>query len=182
MTSYKIPTLPLNIDIETKSVLKKASEAHRYLGELKGIAHSVPNEMILVNTLSLQEARDSSEIENIITTQDELFQSDTQKMTFTSTAAKEVHKYAQALSKGYSKIKETNLLTVNQILEIQETLIENKAGFRKLPGTELIAIPLYIKGISAMPEPSLNVCDCHRIQCRLHNRYKLIKSSWLQFL
>ena len=137
MYLYNIPALPLEMDLETKVVLKKVSEANRYLGELKGIAHSVPNEMILVNTLSLQEARDSSEIENIITTQDELFQSDAQKQSYPSLASKEVYKYVQALNFGYRKIKETNLLTINQILDIQAILIENNAGIRKLPGTEL---------------------------------------------
>lgn len=70
MLNYKIPTLPLSNDLETKNVLKKVSEAHRYLAELKGVASNIPNEEILINTLTLQEAKDSSAIENIITTHD----------------------------------------------------------------------------------------------------------------
>ena len=67
--------LPLpNIELwETRSVLKKTAEAHRYLAELKGVAASIPNEAILINTLALQEAKDSSEVENIVTTHDELY-------------------------------------------------------------------------------------------------------------
>ncbi|MCL1080331.1 hypothetical protein L2734_19655 [Parashewanella spongiae] len=70
-----ISSLPLiNIEQwETRVVLKKSAEAHRYLAELKGIAASIPNEAILINTLSLQEAKDSSEVENIVTTHDELY-------------------------------------------------------------------------------------------------------------
>lgn len=66
------PFLPLeNIEQwETRTVLKRTAEAHRFLAELKGIAASIPNEAILINTLSLQEAKDSSEVENIVTTHD----------------------------------------------------------------------------------------------------------------
>ncbi len=59
---YKIPSLPLPGDIETVSVLKKAASAHRYLAELKGLSRSIPNQEILINTLSLQEAKDSSAV------------------------------------------------------------------------------------------------------------------------
>jgi Fic family protein len=91
----------------------------------------------LINTLSLQEARASSAIENIITTQDELFQSDYARKIFRTPATKEVYNYAHALRSGSERLKPTNLLTLNQILDIQSMLEENRAGFRKLPGTEL---------------------------------------------
>ena len=71
----KIATLPPKEPIETKAVLKKAAEAHRYLAELKGVAHMIPNQHILMDTLSLQEARESSAIENIISTFDDIYQS-----------------------------------------------------------------------------------------------------------
>jgi len=74
--AYKIPHLPLSEEIESKAVLKKCAKAHQTLAELKGIVATIPNESILINTLSLQEAKDSSAIENIITTHDELFKSD----------------------------------------------------------------------------------------------------------
>jgi len=65
--------LPEETAHETRAVLKKAASAHRYLAELKGVSASIPNEAILINTLTMQEAKDSSEIENIFTTFDELF-------------------------------------------------------------------------------------------------------------
>ena len=80
--SRALPLLPLDDDVETQVVLKKLAQAHRALAELKGIAATIPNESILINTLALQEAKDSSEIENIITTQDELFRSDLASQKF----------------------------------------------------------------------------------------------------
>ena len=81
-----IPLLPLdNIEQwETRAVLKKVAEAHRYLAELKGIAASIPNEAILINTLALQEAKDSSEVENIVTTHDELYKANLFEEAITS--------------------------------------------------------------------------------------------------
>ena len=85
-----ISLLPLQRDVENKAILKKVAKAHQALAELKGVANSIPNETILINTLSLQEAKDSSAIENIVTTHDELFQSDFMAYEFKSLAAKEV--------------------------------------------------------------------------------------------
>jgi Fic family protein len=135
--SYSIPLLPLDIDIESKKVLKKLARAHQALAELKGVAATIPNESILINTLALQEAKDSSAIENIITTQDELFQSDAASKNFVTVAAKEVHYYADALRYGFELVKKQGLLTNNHILEMQSIMEENNAGFRKLPGTSL---------------------------------------------
>jgi len=137
MNSYQIPTLPLPLEIETKAVMKKTTLARGALAEMKGVALSIPNEQILLNTLSLQEARDSSAIENIITTQDELFQSDYYRKSFRTLASKEVYNYAHALLTGFEDLKKNNILTLNKILHIQSMLEENRAGFRKLPGTEL---------------------------------------------
>jgi len=127
---------PPDMDLETKPVLKAMAVAHRYLAELKGLALSIPNESILINTLSLQEAKDSSEVENIVTTHDELFKADL-FAEISNPAAKETVRYAQALREGFITVKETGLLTNNQILDIQQILEQNRAGFRKLPGTEL---------------------------------------------
>jgi Fic family protein len=135
--SYTIPQLPLSIELETKLVLKKLAKAHQALAELKGVTGIIPNQSILISTLSLQEAKDSSAIENIITTHDELYKSDVSAKQFTSYAAKEVYSYATALRNGYEKVKKSGLLINNHILEIQQTLEENSAGFRKLPGTVL---------------------------------------------
>jgi Fic family protein len=88
MNNYTIPTLPFAKDIETKPVLKKLALAHKVLAELNGVAKSMPNEVIILNTLSIQEVKDSSAIENIITTHDELYSSDSIAQQFASVAAK----------------------------------------------------------------------------------------------
>ncbi|WP_432711994.1 Fic family protein [Pedobacter sp.] len=137
MSLYKLPLLPLKFDLESKRVLKKLSLTHRALAELNGVAESIPNEIIILNTLSLQEAKDSSAIENIITTHDELFRSDSIAQEFASISAKEVYNYATALKDGFVSVRKSQLITSNQIVEIQGILEETKAGFRKLPGTEL---------------------------------------------
>ncbi len=133
-----IALLPPNTDLETKAVLKKTAEAHRYLAELKGIAASIPNQNILIDTLSLQEARESSAIENIISTFDDVYQSSYQTQSFVSAAAKEVHAYSRALKRGFELVKKQGLLTNNIILGVQQQIEHNKAGFRKLPGTKLL--------------------------------------------
>ncbi|MFZ1699747.1 MAG: Fic family protein [Pyrinomonadaceae bacterium] len=137
MSDYKIPDLPLDIDLESKAVLKKVAEARSALAELKGAATSIPNESVLINTLSLQEAKDSSAIENIITTHDELFQSDARANAFKSVASKEVYAYAAALRAGHDSVVDRGFLSSNQIVDIQAILEENSAGYRKLPGTAL---------------------------------------------
>ncbi len=137
MEKYRIQPLPLSIEIEVKSVLKKLAEARSALAELKGVASSIPNESILINTLSLQEAKDSSAIENIITTHDELYRTDLFSKNFASIDSKEVHSYADALRQGFDVVKAQGVLTNNHILQIQSIIEENSAGFRKLPGTTL---------------------------------------------
>jgi Fic family protein len=122
---------------EAPAVLKKAVTAGRELAELKGLAASIPNQAILINTLALQEAKDSSAIENIVTTHDELFRSATYPDLFASPAAKEVRHYVQALRAGHALVQQTGLLTTNHMLAIQAELEQNNAGFRKLPGTTL---------------------------------------------
>ena len=124
-------------DIETKVVLKAAARAHQALGEVKGVALQIPNQNILIGTLSLQEAKESSEIENIITTHDDLYSSDYDSKVFASHSAKEVHNYANALQVGFDIVKEQELITNNNIIYIQQILEENDAGFRKQAGTTL---------------------------------------------
>ena len=125
-------------DIESKAVLKATAKAHQALGELKGLAVTMPNQYLLLATLSLQEAKESSEIENIITTQDDLYRSNYQSQQFLSTGAKEVHNYAKALETGFNTISKTGLLTNNTIIDIQQIIENNNAGFRTQGGTQLI--------------------------------------------
>lgn len=136
--SYNIPILPLPYDLETKAVLKQVNLSNRALAELKGVAQNIPNESILINSLTLQEAKDSSEVENIVTTHDDLYRADLDiKQAIISASTKEVLNYRQAMQKGFSLIRQKKLLTNNVIKEIQQVLEENSAGFRSLPGTTL---------------------------------------------
>ena len=134
---WELKELPLEIDLETKRILKSLPSAHAALAELKGIASTIPNQNILINTLGLQEAMDSSAIENIITTHDDLYKSELNLDAFKSLNAKEVQNYISALKKGYELTSQCGLLTNSIILQIQEVLEDNTAGFRKLPGTAL---------------------------------------------
>ncbi|CAM8656025.1 COG3177 Fic family protein [Oxalobacteraceae bacterium] len=122
---------------ETPAILRLLASSSRKLAELKGIAASIPNQAILINTLGLQEAKDSSEIENIVTTHDELFKDEVLPEAFANPAAKEVMRYRQALRVGFELVRQSGLLTSNHIIQIQGELERNNAGFRKLPGTAL---------------------------------------------
>lgn len=139
MSDYRIPHLPLSYDLETKAVLKQLNQANRRLAELKGVALTIPNENILVSTLTLQEAKDSSEVENIVTTQDDLYQGAAESFSnFVANAAtKEVLNYREALQHGFHLVKENGVLTSSVIKEIQKMLEHNSAGFRSVPGTAL---------------------------------------------
>jgi Fic family protein len=138
MNDYRIIPLDKLGDIESKAVLKATAKAHKALGELKGLALTIPNQYLLIATLSLQEAKESSEIENIITTQDDLYQSNYTSQQFSSSAAKEVHSYAKALESGFDVVKASGLLTNNTVVDIQRIIENNSAGFRTQGGTQLI--------------------------------------------
>lgn len=132
-----LPPLPLkNLDVlETREVWLALTEAHRCLAELKGLCESLPNQGILLDTLGIQEAKDSSEIENIITTHDELYAY--QEGTGASAAAKEVRHYVSALRTGYEAVRDSGLIRLETVLAVQAELERNRAGLRKLPGTVL---------------------------------------------
>ncbi len=136
MNEFIPNNLPLKIDIETKIILKKSISANRALAKLNGVAKIIPNEAILINSLILQEAKDSSEIENIITTHDELYQSSLDLDNITH-ATKEVQSYSRALLKGFDLVKEHSLLLTRHIVEIQQELEGNVTGIRKQAGTVL---------------------------------------------
>jgi Fic family protein len=134
-----IPSLE-NLDpgrFETAPILKKLASSSRKLAELKGIAASIPNQGMLITTLGLQEAKDSSEIENIVTTHDALFKDDVLPASSSNLAAKEVLRYRQALQVGFRQVRTSHLITANHIIKVQAELERNNAGFRKLPGTTL---------------------------------------------
>lgn len=136
---YNIPTLPLPYDLETKEILKQLNQATRRLAELKGVAQTIPNEQILISTLTLQEAKDSSEVENIVTTQDDLYQSAAASISelAANAATKEVLNYREALEQGFRLVIKKGVLSSSIIKEIQKLLEHNSAGFRNVPGTAL---------------------------------------------
>lgn len=132
MIALQIPT---NASLEVKAVWQSLAEAHRHLAELKGLCESLPNSAILLDTLSIQEAKDSSEIENIITTHDELYTFE--QSGAASPAAKEVQNYIAALRVGYQDVLDSGLIRLGTILRVQEQVEQNNAGLRKVPGTVL---------------------------------------------
>lgn len=123
--------------LDSPVILKRLASSSRQLAELKGVAATIPNQGILINTLGLQEAKDSSAIENIVTTHDELFRDEADPEGAASGSTKEVLRYRQALRVGFEHVRSSGLLTVRHILDVQRELERNQAGFRKLPGTNL---------------------------------------------
>jgi Fic family protein len=134
---WKSTNLPYAINLDTIAILKKLVVTHRSLAELKGIAQSIPRQEVLINSIAIQEAKDSSEVENIVTTHDELYKSSLQVNQYLTAQSKEVQNYIAALKRGFAIVKEKRVLTINGILEIQEVLEQNNAGLRKIPGTSL---------------------------------------------
>ncbi|MCF8305495.1 MAG: Fic family protein [Ignavibacteriales bacterium] len=163
--NWKLKELPLTVDVETKAVLKSLPPAHAALAELKGIASTIPNQIILVNTLGLQEAKDSSAIENIITTHDDLYKSELNLDSLNPLEAKEVQHYISALKKGFELIKTEGFITNNIINEIQKELEGNSAGFRKLPGT---VIKNYSTGETIYTPPQ-NMDEINKLMANLEN-------------
>jgi len=136
MNEQKLPMLPPSVELETKKVLKQLAKANRALAELKGYADTIPNKNILISAVMINESKDSSEIENIITTHDDLYKA-ISDVSGASPEAKEVANYRTALWQGYEIVKKSELLTINMIVEIQIVIEKNRAGIRKLPGTVL---------------------------------------------
>ncbi|TDQ08124.1 Fic family protein [Pedobacter metabolipauper] len=134
----ELPPLPPDqIKVETIPVLRQVVQSSIALSELKGLAYTLPNSSILLNAVILKEARMSSEIENVITTHDKLYQALSASGPQIDHATKEVLRYREAMLTGFKVIVQKGFLNINGVLAIQETLEENKAGLRKLPGTSL---------------------------------------------
>ena len=130
----KLP--PKREKVESIRILRQLSKSSKALGELKGIAQTMPNQAMLVNAVVLQEAKDSSEIENIITTQDELYKALSTKMQ-QGGQVKEVINYRKAIFAGYELLKEQGFLRLRDIEFLQKTIVENNAGVRSMAGTVL---------------------------------------------
>ncbi|NJO38081.1 MAG: Fic family protein [Rhizobiales bacterium] len=136
--TYKLPALPPPVDLETVRIFKALATANRALAELKGRAAVIPNQGILIDTLSLQEAKASSEIENIVTTQDELFQADLFSGGPQSASAKEVSLYRDALKLGHERLcRNKGIISNNTLIDMFRLLKGRDEGFRNTPGTAL---------------------------------------------
>lgn len=150
-----LPLLPPQAELETKKVLKQAISSTRALAELKGRAGEIPNQSMLINAITLQEARDSSAIENILTTQDDLYQAYTANAGTANAETKEVLRYREALWEGYNGLSKRPLST-NTFISIAQTIKESNAGIRKTPGTRISANG---KIIYTPPEDEQNIRD-----------------------
>ena len=130
--------LPFNeYDLKTPKILETLNEASRSLAELKGFANSIPNKHILINAITINEAKDSSAIENIVTTHDSIYKVLTES-GFKEDAAKEVVDYRSAIWRGYKIIKEKEFISTNVLVELHAMIEPNKTGIRKTPGTKLV--------------------------------------------
>ena len=130
--------LPFNeYDLKTPKILETLNEASRSLAELKGFANSIPNKHILINAITINEAKDSSAIENIVTTHDSIYKVLTES-GFKEDAAKEVVDYRSAIWRGYKIIKEKEFISTNVLVELHAMIEPNKTGIRKTPWTKLV--------------------------------------------
>lgn len=135
--THSLKLLPPSVELDTKNILLQLKKSHKALAELKGYADTIPNKNILINAITINEAKDSSAIENIITTHDELFKGMSNESIATP-EAKKVINYRTAVWRGYELIKNNGFISTNMIIEIQQLIESNRAGLRKLPGTVLI--------------------------------------------
>ncbi|MCY7421058.1 MAG: Fic family protein [Chitinophagaceae bacterium] len=132
-----LPDLPPTDFVESPEILRHLAKAARHIGELNGLCASLPDTQLLINTIVLQESKDSSAIENIVTTQDELYKAVSEDGT-ASLAAKEVLNYREALYVGLEKMQaQKNLLLTNTMVEVVQTIKQNKSGIRTTAGTAL---------------------------------------------
>ena len=133
-----LPPLPPSVELETRAVLKKAISANRALAELKGAGELIPDQTLLIQSIGLQEAKLSSEIENIVTTNDELYRAFADDGQRTNPHTKEVLRYKDALWHGFRAIRQENRpLTTRLFEELFQIIKETSAGVRQTPGTKL---------------------------------------------
>lgn len=138
-SSYVIPDLPpAGVNFQGPELFNALVSANRHLAELKGCAGSIPNQGILINTLTLQEAKASSEVESYVTTQDELFQADLHIAEWVSPAAKEVSRYREALTHGFERMRQQqDILSNSTLIALFQLLKDSSETFRANGGTVL---------------------------------------------
>ena len=132
-----LPLLPPEADIETKNILRKVISAGRALAQLNGVLQNLPNPTLFLDTIYLQEAKASSEVENIITTNDELYKSLVADRKVEDSATKEVLSYKEALWLGLEELKTKPFITTNLCIKIVQRIKQNTAAIRVTPGTTL---------------------------------------------
>ena len=132
-----LPLLPPKAELETKEILTKTIRASRALAQLNGAIRNLPNPSLFLDTLHLQEAKASSEIENIITTNDDLYQAAVADKKFDNPATKEVISYKEAIWLGFSRLEQQPFITTNLCIELVQCIKQNTAGIRTTPGTTL---------------------------------------------
>lgn len=132
-----LPLLPPKADIETKEILRKTISAGRALAQLNGTLLNLPNPTLFLDTIYLQEAKASSEVENIITTNDELYKSLVADRKVENSATKEVLSYKEALWSGLEQLKTKPFITTNLCIKIVQCIKQNDASIRITPGTTL---------------------------------------------
>ena len=132
-----LPLLPPKADIETKRILRKTISAGRALAQLNGTLLNLPNPTLFLDTIYLQEAKASSEVENIITTNDELYKSLVADRKIENSATKEVLCYKEALWLGLEELKTKPFITTNLCVKIVQCIKQNNASIRNIPGTTL---------------------------------------------
>jgi Fic family protein len=132
-----LPLLPPKSNLETTNILRKTITASRALANLNGAIINLPNHQLFLDTIHLQEAKASSEIENIITTNDELYKSVVANKKFENPSAKEVISYKNALWHGLKQLESRPFITINLCIDIMQRIKENTSGIRTTPGTTL---------------------------------------------
>ena len=132
-----LPLLPPKVELETKEILTKTIRASRALAQLNGAIRNLPNPSLFLDTLHLQEAKASSEIENIITTNDDLYQAVVADKKFHNPATKEVISYKEAIWLGFNRLERQPFITTNLCIELAQCIKQNTSGIRTTPGTTL---------------------------------------------
>lgn len=126
--------LPIGTDLNVVSILKALSDANNKIGELKGMMNLIPNPKIILNAITIGDAKDSSAIENIVTTYDEIYEEMTSQESVSS-SAKEVLRYRRAVLEGFKDLQDNTFISINSMVKIQSIIEPNRGGIKKLPGT-----------------------------------------------
>jgi Fic family protein len=135
----QLPDLPPAVELETNAVLKRCIAARSAIAELKGVGDTIPNQTLLIRSIGLQEARSSSEIENIVTTTDDLYQALADSIDKTTPATKEVLRYQEALHFGFSELRKRPVLTTSLFCELASYIKQCDMNVRTMPGTRIEA-------------------------------------------